>query len=185
MPYLDLTKILNPSLLYSSNGYSDPPISITSWCTISEAGFAVQRIEVGTQSGTHIDAPSHFVENGRTLESLPLESLIGSYYYYDCSSGCLAGRGSILFLAGDATLSDSLFFELLKLPCEVWVTSGSIRVGNDPLAFHRGVAEADRYLVEDLDERASLGVISGGDIIISPLRLSGTSGSPCRVVVRL
>jgi len=184
MSYLDLTKILDPSLVYSSVGYTDPPISITSWSTVSKVGFSVQRLEMGTQSGTHIDAPSHFVETGRNLEKLPLESLIGSYYHYDCSSGALAAGGKILFLAGSGSLSEELFRELLKLPCEVWVTSGSVRLDEeDHLAFHRRLAEADRYLVEDLGEVAA-GVKPGGESLIFPLRLVGTSGSPCRVVVR-
>ncbi len=58
---IDLTRKLDESLsIYSGGGYSDPPLLVESWCAIEEQGFKVSRLSMGTQTGTHIDAPAHF-----------------------------------------------------------------------------------------------------------------------------
>ena len=44
--------------------------------TVKEHGFYVQRWNIVTQYGTHIDAPIHFVENKRYLEDLDLKELV-------------------------------------------------------------------------------------------------------------
>lgn len=43
---------------------------------MKEHGFYVQRWNIVTQYGTHIDAPIHFVENKRYLEELDLKELV-------------------------------------------------------------------------------------------------------------
>ena len=40
-------------------------------------GKQVSKLEIGTHSGTHIDAPRHYIEGGRTVESIPLEQMCG------------------------------------------------------------------------------------------------------------
>ena len=35
------------------------------------------RLACSVHSGTHVDAPAHFIENGATVEQLPLDVLIG------------------------------------------------------------------------------------------------------------
>ena len=37
----------------------------------------VSRLALGVHSGTHVDAPAHFLEDGATAEQLPLEALLG------------------------------------------------------------------------------------------------------------
>ena len=57
---LDLTKSLDQNLsIYIEGAYSDPPLQIETWCTIHEQGYKVSRLSMGTQTGTHIDAPAH------------------------------------------------------------------------------------------------------------------------------
>ncbi len=41
------------------------------------AGANVSRLELGVHTGTHVDAPLHFIEGGAGTESLDLETLIG------------------------------------------------------------------------------------------------------------
>jgi kynurenine formamidase len=54
----------------------------------------------------------------------------------------------------------------------------------DVFHFNRALAEADKYLVENVDEETAMKVKSGGEIFALPLRLVSTSGAPCRVIVR-
>ncbi|OHB68880.1 MAG: hypothetical protein A2W17_01825, partial [Planctomycetes bacterium RBG_16_41_13] len=57
---------------------SDPAVSITGTSLISQGDFCnLSELKIGSHCGTHIDAPSHFLENGRTIDQLALENLIG------------------------------------------------------------------------------------------------------------
>ena len=40
----------------------------------------VSRLEIGSHTGTHVDAPYHFVQRGMTVDRLPLELLIGAAF---------------------------------------------------------------------------------------------------------
>jgi kynurenine formamidase len=45
--------------------------------TIATDGFNVARLELGSHSGTHCDAPFDFLEDGARLDALPLERFLG------------------------------------------------------------------------------------------------------------
>lgn len=152
---------------------------------------------MGTQTGTHIDAPAHFVADGATLEALPLHTLIGQYLWVDLCHVTQADLSKLrLGYEGEAIrfltssdqsqkeTSEEVLSALLELPCIVWVSVYGVRViGHDLLYFHRALSEAGKYLIEDVDEVTARRVTPAGEMIALPLRLSGVSGSPCRVVV--
>jgi kynurenine formamidase len=48
-------------------------------------GYAVKKLSINTHHGTHMDVEAHMVENGRTLDTYPLESLIGRAIVIDVS----------------------------------------------------------------------------------------------------
>jgi len=196
---IDLTKVLDENLsIYTNGTYSDPPLQIESWCTIQRQGYKVSRLSMGTQTGTHIDAPAHFVADGATLETLPLHAMIGQYLWVDLdkitqsepSELRFSHRGEkILFLTStgqtERKIAEEVFNALLKLPCLVWVTVYGVQVmGREPLYFHQSLSEAGKYLIEDIDETMAMRVKADGEMIALPLRLRGVSGAPCRVVVR-
>lgn len=45
-----------------------------------------RKIVLGTHTGTHIDAPRHFIPGGRTVDQLPLEQLVGPASVLDLTS---------------------------------------------------------------------------------------------------
>jgi kynurenine formamidase len=55
----------------------DPEPRICAATTIAAGGFNVARLELGSHSGTHCDAPFHFLEDGARLDDLPLERFVG------------------------------------------------------------------------------------------------------------
>jgi kynurenine formamidase len=192
---IDLTKRLDENLyIYAEETYSDPPLLIEPWCTVQSQGYKVSRISMGTQCGTHIDAPSHFMEGGADLGALPVQALIGNYCLFDLDDAAHSGSTQlnyqgepILFLrsGGGVEIPADVFNSLLALPCRVWVIVYDIRItGRDIFYFNRALAEAGKYLVENIDETAALRLKSGGELFVLPLNLVSTSGAPCRVVVR-
>jgi kynurenine formamidase len=196
---LDLTRVLDNRLpIYADGGYADPPFEMENWCTIKSQGYRVGRLSLGTQTGTHIDAPAHFAEGGAELEALPLDALMGRYLWLDLHK-MMRGQEpgleavyhgeTILFLTSSAgtetQISDGLLRALLALPCNVWLSVYGVQVpGRGPFHFHQALAEAGKYLIEDVDEAAAARARPGGELIALPLRLHGASGAPCRVVVR-
>jgi arylformamidase len=197
---IDLTRPLDDSIsIYRAGDYYDPPFRCSEWSTLTEKGFCVSRVELGTQTGTHVDAPAHFVAGGMPLDSLPVERLMGPYFLLDLPRRCdrktaedrLAAysREPILFLRtnlGEACqLTRDALEALIELPSEVWVLSGAAAIEKAPeFEFNRFLAKAGKFLIEDIDEAAAATVPQRGEIIALPLRLVGTSGAPCRVVVR-
>ncbi len=192
---LDLTKILDEHLpIYAEENYSDPPLLIEDWCSAQSLGYKVSRLSLGTQCGTHIDAPSHFLEGGADLEALPVNNLIGRYCLLDLDAIMRNAETSfdyrgepILFLKSSAGIevSEEVFEALLALPCRVWVIVYDVSIrGRDIFHFNRMLARAGKWLVENVDEQAAMRVKSGGEIFALPLNLVSTSGAPCRVVVR-
>ncbi len=63
----------------------DPETVIESVSSIESDGYAVSRVTFGTHTGTHVDAPSHILKNGLTVDWLPLSSLLGKAVVLDLS----------------------------------------------------------------------------------------------------
>ena len=45
---------------------------------INIEGRESRKILLGTHTGTHVDAPSHFIENGKSIDKVSLETFIGN-----------------------------------------------------------------------------------------------------------
>ena len=56
----------------------DPVFSCCPSLTIANDGFNVLKISIGSHSGTHVDAPFHFVEKGSTIDTIPLSAFVGN-----------------------------------------------------------------------------------------------------------
>ncbi len=197
---LDLTKPLDNLLeIYSHKSYRDPDFSCVEWSSIETQGYRVSAIALGTQTGTHIDAPSHFNVSGKCLEDLPLENLMGQYFLIDLPKNVNESEAAsltapyhkekIFFLrshkSGSSTLSPNALNVLLSLAASVWVLAGEIVIENsDALEFHRRIALRSKYLIENLNSSYARQVKVGGELFALPLALVGTSGAPCRVLVR-
>ena len=55
----------------------DPVASFTPATTIDEHGYNVLHVRMGSQTGTHVDAPFHFLADGARIDELPLELFLG------------------------------------------------------------------------------------------------------------
>lgn len=65
----------------------DPIPEVKQFKRIETDGYNVKELRIGTHTGTHIDAPSHFIEGGKTVDRLELSDLsgIGTCISYDPS----------------------------------------------------------------------------------------------------
>jgi arylformamidase len=57
---------------------SDPPVSIKRVGDIEKGDTAnLSAISMGAHSGTHVDAPIHFLEQGQGIDNIPIDTLVG------------------------------------------------------------------------------------------------------------
>ncbi|KAF8150512.1 putative cyclase [Mycena galopus ATCC 62051] len=55
----------------------DPIFSCSCVSTVEKDGYAVRSLSMGSHTGTHVDAPSHFFVDGKSIEQIPLNTFIG------------------------------------------------------------------------------------------------------------
>lgn len=84
MEIIDLTYNLEKNMITFDAPWH-PPFSIEQLATIENEGRETRKVTFGTHTGTHIDAPRHFLKNGKTIESIPLKKLIGPVEIVDFS----------------------------------------------------------------------------------------------------
>ena len=73
MTLIDLTQPLDRNLpIYPG----DPPFSSQQSCTVDKDGYSIHALSCSSHAGTHIDAPSHFVADGKTIDQLPVSAFI-------------------------------------------------------------------------------------------------------------
>jgi arylformamidase len=140
-------------------------------------------------NGTHVDAPYHFLQDGKTVEQMDLETFVGDCFVArhegnvsaaDAQSilGKAKGAARIL-IAGKATVTEEA--------AEVFAQSGILLLGNEgqtvgpaeaPMQVHRillgqGIALLEGIVLETVPE---------GHYFLSaaPLNLGGADGAPCR-----
>jgi kynurenine formamidase len=93
----------------------DPEPVIESICTLEDKGCVVSRLSFGSHTGTHVDAPSHILSNGISVDKLKLESLMGKALILDYSSLEGSLTADILEKAfQDARVSEDISILLLK-----------------------------------------------------------------------
>lgn len=60
----------------------DPEASIELIQTLEKDGWNMRRVQINTHDGTHVNAPVHGVEEGKTLDDYPLEAFFGPAKIY-------------------------------------------------------------------------------------------------------
>ena len=167
-------------------------------------------LECGLHTGTHVDAPWHFLENGRTVEQMSLDVMIGEAFVADLRAVdaitaetlaqltlpegtrrlLLRTRNSELWAEGVTEFKKD--FTALTGDAAQWLVDHGIRLigvdylsvqhyGDGPLV-HRVLLKAGVVIVEGLN----LSCVAPGEyeLICLPLPLVGAEGALARAVLR-
>lgn len=59
----------------------DPPLKITNTEKFESDGYLGHNLSMGTHAGTHIDAPAHMIEGGKTLDAFTADRFVGRGCY--------------------------------------------------------------------------------------------------------
>jgi arylformamidase len=67
----------------------DPKLELEKWHSLDKGDSSnVTFMRFGAHSGTHVDAPAHFIAGGSPVESLELDKLIGQAQVIEAPSDC-------------------------------------------------------------------------------------------------
>ena len=170
--------------------------------------YNVARVTLGVHSGTHVDAPYHFLEDGATVEALPLEIMMGKVRVVqvaardaidlaDVQSLDLTDEIRVLF---KTRMSGQLrkpkfqedFVYITPAAAAHLVQAGIKFVGIDYLSVekfqspdfptHHSLLRAGVVIAEGLDlSEAEPGEY---DMVCLPLRIVGADAAPARVILK-
>jgi arylformamidase len=167
----------------------------------------LSEVRMGLHTGTHVDAPAHFIGGGATIETMPPEVLIGPARVIginDTTAVTAEELSANRARAGERLLLKTRNSELLSHPgfdegfmalteeAAAFLADLPVRcIGIDYLSVgpkgagtpvHQALLGAGVWIVEGLDLR---GVDPGDyDMIAAPLRIAGAEASPVRVLLR-
>ena len=183
--------------VFSCAVYSDDPAPQKTVIKSMEQGeiYNLSAFSMCAHNGTHIDAPAHFIADGKTVDALSLEAFVGEAYVAR-HSGVVSGDDAVkilektnaqnaakrILIAGDVEVSAEAaeaFAEakILLLGNE----SQTVGPENAPMQVHLILLSAGVVLLEGVRLRE----VPEGAYFLSaaPLNLSGAEGSPCRAVL--
>lgn len=167
-------------------------------CAMNEGAlYNLTAFSMCAHNGTHIDAPSHFLKDGATVEEIPLSKTVG-FAFVAAHNGEMtaadarnilqraekapAGAAKRILLKGNAivTLAAAEVFAEANIDL-IGVESQTVGPFDAPMAVHLALLKKDVVLLEGV----RLHAVSEGAYFLSaaPLMLGGADGAPCRAVL--
>ncbi len=204
----DITLMMKPGMLVWPG---DIPVELERMTKIEEgANSNVSRLQISVHTGTHVDAPNHFLPEGSTIETLPLSAMIGPCLVFEIPDGedlitaelltqlgypenvervLFKTRNSKIWASG---VSDFIttYTSISPDGAELLVQRGARLVGIDYLSVaqykrtrptHEILLKASVVALEGLD---LTNISPGGyQLFCLPLKLYHSDGAPARVVL--
>ena len=148
-------------------------------------------------NGTHIDAPRHFIKDGKTVDEICLDAFVGMAYVAEHCGVVTCDDAEEIIKKAERYHTEAAKRILIKGDIEVsleaakvFASSNILLLGNEPqsvgpqnepMAVHLVLLGADVVLLEGI----RLADVSEGIYFLNaaPLNLEGADGSPCRAVL--
>lgn len=188
----------------------DIPVEIKTRVSIEEGSeYNLTALSMGAHTGTHLDAPRHFLRDGLSVDRMPPELMVGPARVLAFPGVPVVTRAelapyritrneSILFKTDNSKRpwwNESFREDYVALSFEaasLLVQLGVALVGMDYLSvapyqfqsaeIHRALLQAGVWLLEGVNLS---GVGSGEyDMVCLPMKLVGSDGAPARVLLR-
>jgi arylformamidase len=198
MKLIDVTRPLIAGMLVY------PGDVVPSFSQADHGRYLISDLHLSSHTGTHIDAPAHYLRSSDTIDTIPLDRFIGSCRVIDLSEtesttitaadleGTLQGVKRLLmktWFSGEDTFTEdypSLGYDAAccitdyGVEC-VGIDSPSIESFNCDGSVHRRLLGNGCIIIELLN----LSQVPAGDyeMVALPLRLAGLDGSPSRVIL--
>ena len=189
----------------------DSPVKIRQVLDVAKgAPYNLSEMKMSVHTGTHMDAPRHFLDDGALIEDFPLELLIGEVQVVDIPQDAESINATVLRAAGIRSGIKRVLFKTRN--SQYWKThpqefqddfvsvsldgadylieQGMELVGIDYLSIspaddfrpvHSRLMEKNIAIIETLDlSEAEAGFYT---LVCLPLKLRGVEGAPVRAVL--
>ena len=191
---------------------SPQPLFIT-WSKVETQGYASETMFLSTHTGTHIDAPSHFIQDSRTVDQLDVSKFVSRAILLttpkkadqqitrsDIINCGINANDTVVFATGwEKWLKEENYMYnnpgLSSDAAEYLVSNRVNAVAIDGPSIDRGVDNHFNShnillskgipVIENLCNLEQLRPATSFTIIINPLKLVGASGSPVRAIAVL
>lgn len=203
MNYIDLTH----TIVHNMPSHPlDIKIQLTPTATYKQDGMACESLHGSVHMGTHIDAPGHFIDNGKKITDFPLTTFISDALCINASNTKTINKNlvttiplyknsSVLFYTGwDAHLYQSNYFydhPVMSEECARHLVEIGIKmVGVDfpsvdqaPYAIHKIFLSNDILIIENMTNLEPL-INKEFKLIALPLKVDA-HGAPARVIAEI
>ena len=185
--------------VFSCQGYPGDPMPKRCVIQSMENGalYNLTAFEMCAHNGTHVDAPRHFIKDGKAIDEIGLASFVGRAFVAE-HDGVVTGKDAEAILqrarAQDPEAAKRILIkgdaEVSLEAALVFASAGLLLLGNEsqtvgpedaPMAVHLALLSAEVVLLEGI----RLSEVSEGVYFLNavPLNLSGADGSPCRAIL--
>lgn len=168
----------------------DPKPEKKSLCVMEDGDlYNLTAFSMCAHNGTHIDAPFHFLKDGKSVEDIPLEVFVGSCYVARLEGTVSAKEAKAILqksqgsrrilLAGPVTvLADGAKVFAESGVCLLGNESQTVGPENAPMEVHKILLSKEIVLLEGI----VLKNVPEGRYVLHavPLLLAGGDGAPCR-----
>lgn len=191
MTVFDISLDINTAPVYTG----DPKTKIIKEKSIEKGDmYNLTSLYTCLHTGTHIDAPAHFLAGGATIDQIDLSVFMGDCTVISCiGRDDLTGadieelvpegtRRVIFKTLGDCHLTRSAAFSLIAAGVKLaGIDSQSIATEDETAAVHRELALAGVVVLEGL----SLRHVQSGQytLMATPLKIKSVEAAPCRALL--
>jgi arylformamidase len=206
MEWIDISLPLHNDMVHWPG---DPPFSINAVKSLDRGDSSnLSLVRMGTHTGTHVDAPRHFLHDGPAVSEAPLDILIGPARVIEIQDTHLITADELsnqnvrrderlLFRTGNSVFYEDKdtfrqdFVSISQDAADYLVSQGVKLVGVDYLsvgayhadgaAIHRTLLTSGIWIIEGLD----ISSIKAGNyhLVCLPLKILDGDGAPARAVV--
>lgn len=168
--------------------------------------YNLTAIHMCAHNGTHVDAPYHFINDGKTIDKVALENFVGPCYVAEHQGVVTAKDAEEMLQKARNVYKQQTIAEvstdaskriLIKGNAEVSLEAAEVfakanifLLGNEsqtvgpenaPMAVHKVLLGADVVLLEGI----RLAEVPEGVYLLNaaPLNLAGADGAPCRAIL--
>ncbi len=185
--------------LFSCVVFPGDPAPVRQTLSSMEEGalYNLTALSLCAHNGTHIDAPYHFIKDGKTVDEVPVSKTVG-WAYVAQEEGMLSAKDAHRILA-DAKKAHPEAAKRILVGGKVIVTEEAAHVfaeanidllGNEsqtigpedaPMQVHLILLSREVVLLEGI--RLD-GVLTGAYLLsAAPISLAGSDGAPCRAIL--
>lgn len=187
-----------------------PQPSFIEWSKFDVQGYYSEVMFLSTHTGTHIDAPSHFIQDSTTIDKIRVSKFVSRSILIkipkeadqlitknDFSNREIKANDTVVFATGWEKRSkkddyminnpglslDAAEYLVRNRVNAVAIDGPSIDRGIDNnFNIHNALLSNDIPIIENLCNLKALSSVESFTLIVNPLKLVGASGSPVRAI---